>query len=96
MQFFVGIGIINHCCGKLVGVLGPLQHLKLRIFSDFGLSRCKYDNVSRSKSDISRALHHYNQLKPKLDKFTFSDGQTRDLIVLEGTIPVPYRYIMVL
>ena len=60
------------------------------------LSRCRYNNVPKCKSDILGALHHYNGLKPKLDKFTFNDGRTRDLIVLEGTVPVPYRYVMVL
>ena len=56
------------------------------------LSRCRYNNVPKCKSDILGALHHYNGLKPKLDKFTFNDGRARDLIVLEGTVPVPYRY----
>ena len=56
------------------------------------LSRGNYsNNGGRCKSDILGALHHYNGLKPKLDKFTFNDGRTRDLICLEGTIPVPYR-----
>ena len=56
------------------------------------LSRASYsNNGGRCKNDILGALHHYNGLKPKLDKFTFNDGRTRDLIVLDGTIPVPYR-----
>lgn len=59
------------------------------------LSRGNYsNNGGRCKSDILGALHHYNGLKPKLDKFTFNDGRTRDLICLEGTIPVPYRSSM--
>lgn len=58
------------------------------------LSRCRYNNVPKCKSDILGALHHYNGLKPKLDKFTFNDGRARDLIVLEGTVPVPYRTSM--
>ena len=55
------------------------------------LSRASYRNDGRCKSDILGALQYYNGLKPKLDKFTFNDGRTRDLIVLDGTIPVPYR-----
>ena len=56
------------------------------------LQRGNYsNNGNRCKADILGALHHYNGLKPKLDKFTFNDGRARDLICLEGTIPVPYR-----
>ena len=55
------------------------------------LTRCRYNNIPKCKADILGALHHYNGLKPKLDKFTFNDGRARDLILLEGTIPVPYR-----
>ena len=55
------------------------------------LSRGGYRNSDRCKQDILNVLHHYNGLKPKLDKFTFNDGRSRDLICLEGTIPVPYR-----
>ena len=57
------------------------------------LSRGNYRNPERCKPDILGALHHYNGLKPKLDKFTFNDGVTRDLLCLEGTIPVPYRSV---
>ena len=55
------------------------------------LSRGGYRNSDRCKPDILSALHHYSGLKPKLDKFTFNDGRTKDLICLQGTIPVPYR-----
>ena len=56
------------------------------------LSRAKYNNVPTCRRDILEALHFYNgRLKPKLDKFTFSDGRARDLIVIEGTVPIQYR-----
>ena len=55
------------------------------------LSRASYRSSDRAKRDIMGALHHYPGLKPKLEKFTFNDGRQRDLVCLEGTIPVPYR-----
>ena len=46
----------------------------------------------QAKRDIIGALHHYpRRLKPKMKTFTFDDGRPKDLLCLEGTIPVPYR-----
>ena len=55
------------------------------------LSRASYRFKDQTKRDILGALHHYPGLKPRLEKYTFPDGRQRDLICLEGTIPVPYR-----
>ena len=55
------------------------------------LQRGHYRNSARCKTDIMNALQYYPGLKPKLEKFTFNDGRSRDLICLTGTIPVPYR-----
>ena len=55
------------------------------------LDRASYRNVESCKRDILAALHHYRGLQPKSQKYTFNDGRSRDLICLEGTIPVPYR-----
>ena len=55
------------------------------------LNHASYRNVESCKRDILAALHHYRGLQPKSQKYTFNDGRSRDLICLEGTIPVPYR-----
>ena len=55
------------------------------------LERTSYRNLELCKRDILAALHHYKGLLPKQDKYTFNDGRSRDLVLLEGTIPVPYR-----
>ena len=55
------------------------------------LDRASYRNVEACKRDILAALHHYRGLQPKQQKYVFNDGRSRDLICLEGTIPVPYR-----
>jgi len=55
------------------------------------LSKVKYKHPDLTKRDVMSVLHHYRGLIPKPDKFTFNDGQQRDLITLNGTIPVPYK-----
>ncbi len=55
------------------------------------LSRANYRNLASTKRDILSALNHYRGLVPKLEKFSFNDGRTRDLVCLKGTIPVTYR-----
>lgn len=55
------------------------------------LSRASYRSSDQAKRDIMGALHHYPGLKPKMEKYNFNDGRSKDLICLEGTIPVPYR-----
>ena len=55
------------------------------------LERSSYRNVESCKRDILAALHHYRGLQPRQQKYVFNDGRSRDLICLEGTIPVPYK-----
>merc|ERR1711936_422239 len=44
-----------------------------------------------TKRDVLSLLHHYKGLTPKPDKFMFNDGRERDLLHIQGTIPVPYK-----
>ena len=55
------------------------------------LQRACYQNVESTKRDAVLALKHYRGLQPKLDWFVFNDGRRRNLLSLEGTIPVPYK-----
>ena len=55
------------------------------------LDRASYRNLENCKRDILAALHHYRGLQPKQQNYVFNDGRSRELICLEGTIPVPYR-----
>jgi len=55
------------------------------------LSQVNYRHPDLTKRQVQTLLHHYKGLSPKKDKFTFNDGQERDLINIQGTIPVPYR-----
>jgi len=55
------------------------------------LAKVKYKNSDLTKKDVLGALRHYRGLLPKQDTFIFNDGVQRDLVTLEGTIPVPYK-----
>merc|ERR1711936_940342 len=44
-----------------------------------------------TKRDVLSLLHHYKGLTPKPDKLMFNDGRERDLLHIQGTIPVPYK-----
>jgi ESCRT-I complex subunit TSG101 len=50
-----------------------------------------YKNQARCSQDILNAIKHYRGLQPRFDKFIFNDGSQKELICLQGTIPVPYR-----
>lgn len=51
----------------------------------------RYQNVYKTKKDSMNLLNHYRGLSPKLDRFVFNDGQTKEMLTLDGTIPVPYK-----
>lgn len=55
------------------------------------LTQVHYRHPELTKRQVQTLVHHYKGLAPKKDKFTFNDGQERDLINIQGTIPVPYR-----
>lgn len=50
-----------------------------------------YRNPDLTKRDILQALMHYKGLVPKWDAFVFNTGEKKDLLCLDGTIPVPYK-----
>jgi len=55
------------------------------------LSQVNYRHPDLTKRQVATLLHHYKGLSPKKDRFTFNDGQDRELVNIQGTIPVPYR-----
>ena len=55
------------------------------------LRRLSYRNSEGCKQDILAALQCYRGLQPKTQKHVSNDGRSKDLICIEGTIPVPYR-----
>ena len=51
-----------------------------------------YQNAKSCKRDILDACFEYRELQPKQYPYRFNNGRIRDLICLDGTIPVPVHY----
>ncbi|XP_052832400.1 tumor susceptibility gene 101 protein isoform X1 [Octopus bimaculoides] len=51
----------------------------------------KYKYPDITKPDILRAIGVYTDLQPARDKFVFNNGVEKELVKLDGTIPVTYR-----
>lgn len=51
----------------------------------------KYKNPVLAKTQVIQTLNQYRDLRPTCEPFIFNDGTQRDLVHLEGTIPVNYR-----
>lgn len=55
------------------------------------LNTAKYKNVEHTKQDILNVIKHFKSLAPKLERYTFPNGITKELVCLDGTIPVVFR-----
>ncbi|KAF4104586.1 hypothetical protein G5714_013917 [Onychostoma macrolepis] len=53
------------------------------------LKQYKYRDLA--VREIINVISHYKDLRPALDAYVFSDGSSRDLMSLAGTVPVSYR-----
>ncbi|KAK0044585.1 tumor susceptibility 101 protein [Biomphalaria pfeifferi] len=51
----------------------------------------KYKHPNETKADILKTINQYRDLRPSIDPFVFNDGTERQLVQLEGTIPVNYK-----
>lgn len=51
----------------------------------------KYKHPSETKDQIINTCKQYRDLKPTSEPFVFNDGTQRDMVHLEGTIPINYR-----
>ncbi|KAL7302368.1 hypothetical protein TKK_0005028 [Trichogramma kaykai] len=51
----------------------------------------KYVNPDVTRRDVFRVLEYYRGLHWKIEKFVFNDGTRKELINLQGTIPVPFK-----
>ncbi|KAF6200495.1 hypothetical protein GE061_004938, partial [Apolygus lucorum] len=50
-----------------------------------------YANPDATKRDYSKALEQYKNLIPSFGRFVFNNGGHKDLLKLEGTIPINYK-----
>ncbi|XP_059167098.1 tumor susceptibility gene 101 protein-like [Physella acuta] len=51
----------------------------------------KYIHSNEARADINNTISQYKDLRPTLSPFVFNDGTDRELVQLEGTIPVNYK-----
>ncbi|CAF0707685.1 unnamed protein product [Brachionus calyciflorus] len=55
------------------------------------LTKCGYKYKDLTKRDITGALSYFKDLVPKLDKYVYPNGLIKELVCLNGTIPVNFR-----
>lgn len=51
----------------------------------------KYKHPNEARLEIIKTINQYRDLRPTFDPFVFNDGTQRELVQLEGTIPVTYK-----
>ncbi|XP_076079009.1 mitochondrial E3 ubiquitin protein ligase 1-like isoform X3 [Mytilus galloprovincialis] len=51
----------------------------------------KYKDADLAKQDILAVFSQYKDLRPSHGPFIFNDGSRKDLVNLDGTIPIHYR-----
>ncbi|XP_064602821.1 tumor susceptibility gene 101 protein-like [Liolophura sinensis] len=51
----------------------------------------KYKYPDMAKRDVLSVFTTYTDLRPKLEPYVFNDGISKDLLCLEGTVPVSYK-----
>lgn len=55
------------------------------------LVRCQYKYKDLAKRDIQSAIGYFKELNLMIDKYVYPNGQAKDLVALNGTIPVNYK-----
>ena len=61
-----------------------------KVIANF-LATCNYKYKDLAKRDIQQAVNYFKELDIKVDKYAYPNGQVRDLVTLNGTIPVNYK-----
>ncbi|XP_033124479.1 tumor susceptibility gene 101 protein-like [Anneissia japonica] len=51
----------------------------------------KYQHKDLAQRDVINVFASFNDLKPKIEKYAFNDGSVKDLLCIDGTIPVHYK-----
>lgn len=55
------------------------------------LRAAKYKHPEHTKPDILNVTKFFKALMPKLERYTFETGVSKELVCLDGTIPVTFR-----
>ncbi|XP_022663288.1 tumor susceptibility gene 101 protein-like isoform X1 [Varroa jacobsoni] len=60
------------------------------------VERCinsSYQYMQKARADIKRVTQQYRGLIPKAETFIFNNGSSKELVCLDGTIPVRYKNV---
>lgn len=55
------------------------------------LSSANYKHITHARQDILNTCKCCKSLIPRIEKYTFPNGITKDLVCLDGTIPITFR-----
>lgn len=55
------------------------------------LSIAKYTHSEHTRKDVVNVIKNFKTLQPRLERYTFPNGVSKELICLDGTIPVSFR-----
>lgn len=55
------------------------------------LSAAKYKHPDHTKQDVLNATKYIKTLLPRMERYTFPTGVSKELLCLDGTIPVTFR-----
>lgn len=55
------------------------------------LSAAKYKHLEHTRQDLLNATKYFKSLTPRLETYTFPTGVSKELVCLNGTIPVTFR-----
>lgn len=55
------------------------------------LSTAKYKHPDHTRKDVVNTMKHIKSLAPRLERYTFPTGVSKELVCLDGTIPVSFR-----
>lgn len=55
------------------------------------LKTARYNHPDHTRKDVANVIKHFKSLVPRLERYTFPTGVSRELVCLDGTIPVSFR-----
>lgn len=55
------------------------------------LNTAKYKHPEHTRQDVMNATKYFKALQPRLERYTFPTGVSKQLVCLDGTIPVTFR-----
>ncbi|XP_033627442.1 tumor susceptibility gene 101 protein-like [Asterias rubens] len=61
--------------------------------SSLASARPTYQKPEETQRDVMQVFASFKDLRPRMDSYVFNDGQNKNLLCIDGTIPVYYKGI---